>query len=401
MGNKAKKRAISELNPAEKSGNANFAGQERKKIFKKAKANQNSPQAGNKAKEAPLTKPQVNNGNSPNEWKKLKKQKVLHPKSGFQVSEAESEKKDVKPGEEKVVVASVVMSKKLKKLKANQLKREKRKQGRKEHGQYRVPETMTNEHMRKKIDEIQTRGNLTKTAKRKLRILKKKLAIAEGTAPPPPSPPKINPEGGAKLTKNQKKKLRKEKMKLEKLQNSADVSTDETVKKEAVLGKNVKQEAEVGSKKKLELGNGKAGLKKPNKNLQKPNPKVKVPVESGGEDDESEDENDESAEEAEVPISLFAKKDVPAPTESEDSEVADEDDDDDEEEEIDNGEDEVDDEEDEESDDNEENVAEKKLTDIKGKKEPKNKNTSPQIPTQENGEKKKRYVLFVGNVPFK
>ncbi|XP_033208838.1 glutamic acid-rich protein-like [Belonocnema kinseyi] len=394
MGNKAKKRAISELNPAEKSGNANSAGQERKKMFKKAKVNTNSPQTGNKVKEAPLTKPQVNNGNSPGELKKLKKQKVL-PKSGFQVSEAESEKKDVKPGQEKVVDASVVMSKKLKKMKANQLKREKRKQVRKEQGQYRVSETMSAEHMRQKIDEIQSRGDLTKTAKRKLRIFKKKLAILEGTAPPP-SPPKIQAEGGAKLTKNQKKKLRKERNQLAKAKTeNADVATDKSVKTEAVLGKKVKQAMEVGNGKKFELNNVKVNLKKGN-NLQRPNPKVTVAAE---ENDESED--DESTE--------GAKNDVPVATESDDSEVEDEEvddeEDDDEEEEIENEEDEVDEEEDEESDDDDEedveDVASKKLTDPKGMKEPKMKNASPAVPTQENGEKKKRYVLFVGNVPFK
>ena len=386
MANKAKKRVISELKVADESGNAESTGQEVKKKIKKAKVN--SAQTGHKAKEAQAKPTQGKNVNAPGEPKKLKMQKAQNIMSGLQVSEAKPDQKDVKPSLDKVTPEGVAMSKKMKKLKEMQLKREKRKQIRQEHGQYKIEGTMNPETMRQRIEEIQNRENITKTAKRKLRILKKKLAIAEGTALPSST--------NIKAEKAAEKNTVKQKIKTEfggtALPSSPNIKTAEknTVKQEI--------KTEFGNKKiKLESNNIKSNLKKPKtaKNLQKLNQKVKVPDVSDEEDDDGEDESLEEAE----PEAENSSEEV----EEDDEEIETGGDEEDEEDEDEEGQE---DEDDEESDDDEEDqkilkndIASKKLTDIKVKKEP--KQNTPKITNQENGDKKKRYVLFVGNIPFK
>lgn len=274
---------------------------------------------------------------------------------------------------------------KLKDLKARQAKREKRKQARKEHGQYKVSESTSVEVMKQRIAEIESRENLTKTAKRKLRIFKKKLLIAEGDISAPPSE-NVSP----KLTKSQKKKLKQEKL------NSQNISELQVKDKKSFVKDNIEKEIETSFKKE----NMKTKIKKSEK-------KKKVQIEQNSKlfenEDSSEEDNDksqstgnESDNSSGESSQLVAEKETINSNEENDSSAEEADSNEEEDEEV------------EENTESAESENENTGKEVKKKtsqkavdtpKQRKNENNKV-IPGQENAEKKKRYVLFVGNIPF-
>lgn len=291
-------------------------------------------------------KPSQSDTNAPDKLKELKKKKVDSSKLIFDF-----------------------MTKK--QSKAKQLKQEKRKLLRREHGQYKMEGTVSKEAMRQKIDEIQSRGDMTKTAKRRLRILKKKLSIAEGNAPLPVSPTQSKIQAGdpktTKLTKNQKKQSKQVKMESQIVPQNL-----EGIKKEIGSKKNVVEQSEKNKKlKKTQLKTKKA---------------IQIKAESPEENDDNEITEDGSGDES-VQTSQF-KMEVDDDSDVQEDEVDD------------NEEDEVDVENGSVSKDVENVVRESFQKKQKVTREKKN-SIAPKASKQENGEKKQRYVLFVGNLSFK
>lgn len=208
------------------------------------------------------------------------------------------------------------------------------------------------EDIKKKIQQIESREKVTKSAKRKLAALKKKLRIEEGTDKP--------------VVKKEAGKSKKE-------------------KSVAVPKKNVVQNTEQ-KKKGQEIVEVKL-IKKENKKKQNIVSLSKVKKEE--EDDEDEDEEDDVSEDE-------SESDA-------DLEEEEEDDDDDDVEEEEEEDDEDEDEDDEDDEEEEEDVKMK----IEQHKDSKVKVSNVQS-AQEKGKpknneeesKKKRYVLFVGNLPY-
>ncbi|XP_076221240.1 uncharacterized protein LOC116429991 [Nomia melanderi] len=240
---------------------------------------------------------------------------------------------------------------KAEKIAARKAYREKRKAFRLDKKQHGIKLDISAEDIKKKVEAIEKRGNLTKTAKRKLASLKKLLRVKEGTDKPKQQVAKKPVEKG----KNEKK---------------VEAGNKKQVQTNAEQKKKVPEKAET----------------KPAKNNKKKNVKQGrlLLVKQGESDDEDEDE-----EEKDIELDDDASED--------DEDVDDEEEDlDDEEDEDDDDDDEEEEEEEDDDDDDEEEEEEEGKA--KGAPGAQAKEASKQSPEQEG--KKKRYVLFVGNLPF-
>lgn len=226
--------------------------------------------------------------------------------------------------------------------------REKRKQLRAGKG---VKADISVEDIKKKVEEIANRGDLSKSAKRKLASLKKLLHVKEGTYKPKPQPVKKQAGQGKKekqvATANKKQ-----------VQNTVEQKKKVPDKVEAKSPKD-------GKKKDVKQGN-----------------LLLVKQKKQPDDDEEDDDEEEDTD-----VEAVSGEDEDG---SDVEEEENDDEDDDEEDDEDEDEDDDDDDDDEEEDDEEEETEEIKTKDVQsGPKQ-----------TMEEGGKKKRYVLFVGNLPF-
>lgn len=252
-------------------------------------------------------------------------------------------------------------------------KKEIRQKARKEQGQFKVDQiNLSKEEIEQRIKAITSRGELSKSARRKLSVFKKKLSIIEGTCKP--HVPEVSEKvGGAKKDKKIKTEIEKK----------ANGGTEDSLKKN-ILNKppaNASVQTKSGKKKAQKVENKKKAIVQPK-------------TEESDEEEEEEDEEDNEEEE-----------DSEEEMDQSQGEASDEEDEDEEEEEDDE-EDEKDDDEDE--DDDEEEKEEEKITKpaapVKNiKKEPKTespvkKQGRPEAASE--GGKKKRFVLFVGNLSY-
>ncbi|XP_076245370.1 uncharacterized protein LOC143185926 [Calliopsis andreniformis] len=305
----AKKRSLSESEVAEKTvqepSNVN-------KVSKKKKAENGTAQNGQVNKEVKNTAP-----------KKVQNEKKKDSNEGS------PNKNKKQPAEKK--------ERKLELLKKRQEHRNKRKQeGRK------LSKELSSEDIKRKIQEIEKRGTLSKSAKRKLAVFRKLLSVKDGTALP-------------------KKQVAKK-------------NTEQSAKKKEV-------QSNVEQKKKAETETSKGDKKKDTKqgSLLRTKPKAEAKAEDDDDDDEEEVNLDDNE------------------SEDEDESDVEEEEDDDEELEAEEEEDEEDDEDDEDDDDEKDEEAEEDSL-VKPDNVKKAKGKAEQDNEQEG--KKKRYVVFVGNIPY-
>ncbi|XP_078047615.1 uncharacterized protein LOC144475516 [Augochlora pura] len=211
------------------------------------------------------------------------------------------------------------------------------------------------EELKKKIEAIENRENLSKTAKRKLSSLKKILGVKEGTSKPKPH-----------IAKKQAQKGKNEKQ----VVTSNKKQVKETVEQKKKVSEKVEAK---GSKdnKKTDVKQGSLLLVKQKKSDDDDDDDVEDDVDVNA-NSLSEDEDNSDVEEEE--------------SDENDSDVEEEEEDDENDSDV---EEEEEDEEEEEEDDDEE-VQEIKAKDAQ----------SISKQNVEQGGKKKRFVLFVGNLPF-
>lgn len=233
-------------------------------------------------------------------------------------------------------------------LKLRQEYRKKRKENRLSQT-HLLPSNLSVEDIKKRIGLIEKREELTRSAKRKLAALKKRLQVEEGV-------------GKVEKGKNEKTEIVKQKQ----MQNA----------------KSMQEKVDVKSNKE-----GKKRNAKQSKTL------LKQKNEENDDDDEEDEENEDNME---IDDELSEDDDG---TDVEEGDEDDEDDDDDDDEE---GEEEDDDDDDDDGDKEEKgenkNNEQEKDSEIKKSNVQKGKGKSANV--EEDG-KKKRYVLFVGNLPYK
>ncbi|CAL7946260.1 unnamed protein product [Xylocopa violacea] len=241
---------------------------------------------------------------------------------------------------------------KLKLLNKRQELREKRKESRQT--KYRgLPVDLSVKQIKEKIQLIESRGKLTKSSKRKLAALRKKLRIDEGTEEP------------KEVTQKQTTKGKNEK--------SVEVTKSKQVQKNEQK-KNLQGKLETKTSKE----NKKKDAKQNNSLL------LKKKNEKEEEDDDDDDDDDELSEDED-------ESDIGG--EEEDEEDEEEEDEEEEEEE----EEEEDDDDDDDEEEDEEDVEDEDNKQVKNKENPKEKGKSKDM---EGDGKKKRYILFVGNLPY-
>ncbi|XP_054005460.1 glutamic acid-rich protein-like [Hylaeus anthracinus] len=230
--------------------------------------------------------------------------------------------------------------------------REKRKLNRQQKTKPGTKPELSVAEIKQKIEDIEKRGNLTKTAKRKLATLKKVLGIKEGTYKP-------------------KEQVAKK---------QAGNKSVEVAKKKQI--QNNEQKKKLPEKPELKM----------NKVNKKKNPKqgnlLLVKQNDPDEDEDDDDDDDDDDVETDNDVEEEDEEDVDIDAEEEEEEE--EDDDEDEEDEEENSED------DEDDDDDESEVDDEATTN--NIQSPSAKEKSKQNTEQEG--KKKRYVLFVGNLPY-
>ncbi|XP_017875375.1 nucleolin-like [Ceratina calcarata] len=285
MPKNTKKRSASDSNPIEKKPPGNLS-----KDAKKKKTESVAVQNGQTKKQIKKDMP-----------KKLNKEKNVGLPEGSK--KQTNEGKPQKTAEEKLAL-----------LKSRQEQREKRKENRVKNRGLQID--LTPEEIKKKIKEIEKRQSLTKSAKRKLASLRKKLSVLEGTD--------VSKDGKIK----QEVKVKNEK------------SVEGAKKKQAVQKKNAQ---------------GKLGTKSVKQNEKNGTVKKGKKEEKEEEDDDDDDDDDDNLE-----------MDDESDGDEDESNMEDEDE-----------------EEDDENDDEEDNAVKQEVTNQKD--------------VQEN---KKRYVLFVGNLPY-
>ena len=284
-----------------------------------------------------------NNVNKPQKKKKVDNAAAQNGQTNKQIK---TEKKNVQ--------SSPDSDKKAQQAKQREAFREKRKLDRKNKPSHGLKADLSAEAIKQKINSIEARAEITKTAKRKLAMLRKLLQVKEGTYVAP-----------QKVAKKQPGKVKNDK-------------SVEAAKKKQV-------QPNEGQKKKLpEKGDAKSNKKKDAKQGSL------LLVKQTSEAEEEEDDEDSDEDEIDVDDDLSEDED--------DSEVEgeeDEDDDDDDEEED-------EDEEEEEDDDDDEDEEEEEEEDDKAKVNVAQSQKAAGKPQQnkEQEAKKKRYVLFVGNLPF-
>jgi len=122
--------------------------------------------------------------------KKPKLEKALPAQNnGVSSKKLQKAEKSKSKKEAKAPSADVLAAKKSKKAAELAKKKENRKDARKEKGQYKPDKLQLNaEQLQVRIDAITSRPELTKTAKRKLAVYRKRLQIVKGTYVPKPRP---------------------------------------------------------------------------------------------------------------------------------------------------------------------------------------------------------------------
>ncbi|XP_051158220.1 uncharacterized protein LOC127279736 [Leptopilina boulardi] len=382
MKNKTKKRNIDEVVGDEELKNLNESGHKKKQMKKQHSSNVHL----NKNVKSNLTKISPTDNTSVFEKSKKKKNLNNSEKLNVEQSSVISGEDDINVNENNI---NEEMKGKSKDSKAKEAKREKRKQSRKEHGQYKVSDTVSIDVLKQKIAEIESRENISKTAKRKLRVFKKKLSIAQET-------PSSSSSEIPKLTKAQKKKLKQEKSNLE-TTNESQLEHKESIEKNnmkkkietTVESKNVKTQINDAKSLNKPL---KSENKKTLKTVQNSKMLIENEVDSSEENNsdsknvENESEDDSSEESSQL---MEEEENV----EMNDSNATDEENDNSEEDEQEMKELEI------ETTNDTENDIKKSIQKPTKPKQQKNQNVK-KMSNQENTEKKKRYVLFVGNIPF-
>lgn len=375
MTRKGKKRSHNETSTV---GKPAAAGNEISKSFKKKKQNENQSAVLNgDSKKVPEVKP------TKGDQKQQKKpQNVLATNTPKKVKEnAANQQKAKEAKKEKVAKpAAEKMSPEqkktqlLQKLEAVQKARAKKKLKKVAKRTLVSPHLDTPDALKQKIKEIENRENLSKTARRKLAILTKKLKVLEGTP--------LTPETKQVAAKQGK---------------SSVFVVEENVASKAKKGKLVQQENKQlkakGTEQNVQVSQqtkkkGKMNTAVPAKANVKDNKDKKMQkVEDDDDDDDDEDDEDDEDESDEdlAEDSEEAEDEVEA-EEEEDDDDDDEDDDEDEEDEE---------EEDEEDEDDEVSTPQKPSVQTKNVKEAKEQEKKG---AAENN-KKKRYVLFVGKLP--
>ncbi|XP_014219922.1 nuclear localization sequence-binding protein [Copidosoma floridanum] len=242
----------------------------------------------------------------------------------------------------------------------------KRKLIRAEQGQFSSYNKLSVDEMKAKITDFQSREKLSKTALRKLRVLKKKLSVAEGTADKKEPEKRKSDVLEESIPKSKNKKLKKDKAIKKKQTKIEKDNEDHSVLSESAISSNNdtndKDVKVVESKNKKSKKNNNQG--KTNISSKKSNQLKKVVPANGIENDEEKDEK-------------------------EDGEISD--------------------------DENEIPNENDKVDEIRGKKKDENlkkvdktnvcDDTTPQVKKQnenrnEESPKKRRYVLFVGNLTY-
>lgn len=284
--------------------------------------------------------------NNVNKAQKKKKVDNAAAQNGQTIKQIKTEKKTVQ--------SSPDSDKKAQQAKQREAFREKRKLARKNKASHGLKADLSAEVIKQKIKLIEDRKELTKTAKRKLAMLRKLLHVKEGTY-----------VATEKVSKKQAGKVKNEK-------------SVEAAKKKQV------QTNEAQKKKSPEKGDAKSNKKKDAKqgSLLLLKPKIEA----------EDEEDDEDSDEDEVDV------DDDVSEEEDDSEVEGEEDEDDDEE--DDDEEEAEEEEDDEDDEDEEEEEEEEDDKVKVNTAQSQKATGKPQQNKEQEAKKKRYVLFVGNLPF-
>ena len=214
-----------------------------------------------------------------------------------------------------------------------------------------LPPNLSVEDIKKRIKSIEERKELTRSAKRKLGILKKRLQVKEGI-------------GKVEKGKNEK---------------SLEI---------------VKQKQIQNAKSMQEKVDAKSNKENKKRNAKQSKTLLKQKNEENDDDDEEDEENEDDME---IDDEL-SEDDNGTDVEEGDEDDDDDDDDDDEEEEEEEEEDDDDDDDDvEEGGENNKNNEQDKDNEIKKSNVQKGKEKSANV--EEDG-KKKRYVLFVGNLPY-
>ena len=253
--------------------------------------------------------------------------------------------------EKKNVQSSPDSEKKAHQAKQREAFREKRKLDRKNKAAHGLKADLSAEAIKEKIKSIEARAEITKTAKRKLAMLRKLLQVKEGTYVPT-----------EKVAKKQPGKVKNDK-------------SVEAAKKKQV------QTTEAQKKKSPEKGDAKSNKKKDAKQGSL------LLVKQKNEAEEEEDDEDSDEEEMDVDDDVSGDED--------DSELEGEEEEDDDEEEDEDEEEEEEEEEDEDEEEEEEEDDKAKVITAQSQKA-----TGKPQQNKEQEAKKKRFVLFVGNLPF-
>lgn len=382
MKNKTKKRSIDELGGEEDLKNSNEVHKQ-----KKMKQPHINPEGNHLSKKKKSNLTEISQTNNTSVLKKIKKKKNLENTEKLNKNKSSTNSCDDDANVSTDKVKNVKITEKLKDLKARQAKREKRKQMRKDHGQFKVRDVPL-ESIKAKIAEIEGRENISKTAKRKLRAFKRKLLDIQGISSSPSEKPK--------LTKSQKKMMKQEKSKLQTFDKSEhqdkESSEEDNSSQEIetpVVSKNLKikkNDVKLNKEKK-------SSLKSENKKKFQTTKNSKIIIEN------KEDSSEEDNEESEI-VENESEDDSPA----ESSQLMDENESNASEEEDNSSDEDV-------QQNNEmeelknETLNNTKNDDLKKTvpkviKQKQQKNDNKNASKQEGTEKKKRYVLFVGNIPF-
>lgn len=362
MVNKAKKRSLSESSIAEKAVAIQANDVNKKKKVENKVGIQNgqskenvTPQKQNKADKKKQGKVEGKNVAASPQTQKGK---------GAANKKANQEKSAAEKNDEKLKV-----------LKKRQAAKEKRKLKRTEIGNFLFKADMTAEQLKAKIEEIKKRDTLSKTAKRKLSVLNKKLRLLENGESSEQKPK------SEKQTKNAAANKSTEVAKKSQKTNVKPVANKN--KLEATKGKDVQN---VGPNKKV-----KSDVK--GKTADKKNKQTNLLLKNKQEAEDDEDDEEDVEEEEDVDDEEMSEDD-------EDLEEEEEEDSEDEEEDEEEEEDDDEDDEDDEDEDAEEIIPKKgQKADVKTKS---NAKAQKQASGDEDGSKdqKQRYVLFASNLPY-
>ncbi|XP_034941987.1 LOW QUALITY PROTEIN: glutamic acid-rich protein-like [Chelonus insularis] len=257
---------------------------------------------------------------------------------------------------------------------------------RRESGQYKPEQINLNEEqLKERIENISNRQNLSKTARRKLAVFKKKLQILQGTyvKRPPPTP--------SGLTKTAKRNLRKKELQkrvLSMLKNEDDGNdvTEKAIRAaKTVKGLKVKSNESVSDER---FDKKKGNAQNPKKKLKtekiKIEPEENIEIEEIVKNEESDQDNEEVDEKNEESGQDDEEVDENNEESDQDEEESDEDNEESDANDIEN------------DDEDEEKVPHKSQL----KKKAEKIKQPPKSSDTKNGQKKTRFVLFVGNLPY-